>query len=198
MRFGRHDMVVTRWGARFHGRRIPCAIGRAGITATKREGDMATPAGIWRLTGGLYRADRLRPVPGLAPVGPCDIWSDDPADPDYNRHLRARAHRFSHETLRRGDRLYDLVLFSDWNAPNSVAGRGSAIFVHCWRAPRFPTAGCIAFSRPDLRWILDRWSPHSRIFVRPHSGQGRAAQAVAGTSPTRRTNSELGRRPGRG
>jgi L,D-peptidoglycan transpeptidase YkuD (ErfK/YbiS/YcfS/YnhG family) len=41
----RIDIVVTRWGARFMGRRFPCAIGRGGITQTKREGDGATPAG---------------------------------------------------------------------------------------------------------------------------------------------------------
>jgi L,D-peptidoglycan transpeptidase YkuD (ErfK/YbiS/YcfS/YnhG family) len=165
----RDDMVVTRWGARFRGRRIPCAIGRGGVTAAKREGDGASPAGAWRLVFGGYRPDRiaapLSPIP-LAAVGPADIWSDDATDPDYNHWLTRAGHPFSHERLRRGDRLYDLVLMSDWNWPEAVPGKGSAIFVHLWRRPRFPTAGCIAFSRPDLSWIIARWSPRSRIIVR--------------------------------
>ncbi len=161
----RGDMVVGRWGARFHGRRIPCAIGRGGITHDKREGDGASPAGVWRLTGGLYRADRVAPVRGLARIAPRDIWSDDPRDPAYNTLLHTPAHPYSHERLHRGDRLYDIVLFSDWNA-GGVPGKGSAIFVHLWRAPRFPTAGCIAFAEPDLRWILARWTQHSRLFLR--------------------------------
>ncbi len=169
-------MVVNRWGARFMGRRIPCALGRGGITSQKREGDGASPAGVWRLAGGMYRADRLRApaiapgLPPLAPAGHRDLWSDDPRDPAYNRHIRAHAHPFSHERLRRGDSLYDIVLFSDWNRPAARPGAGSAIFVHLWRRPRFPTAGCIAFARADLAWILARWTPKSRIFVSTYSG----------------------------
>ncbi len=168
-------MVVNRWGARFCGRRIPCALGRGGIADQKREGDGASPAGIWHLVGGMYRADRLR-VPGawgtlrLIPAGHRDLWSDDPRDPSYNHPIRAHAHPFSHERLRRGDRLYDIVLFSDWNWPEATPGAGSAIFVHLWRRPRFPTAGCIAFAHADLAWILTRWTPRSRIFVQPCSG----------------------------
>jgi L,D-peptidoglycan transpeptidase YkuD (ErfK/YbiS/YcfS/YnhG family) len=46
-----------------------------------------------------------------------------------------------------------------------VAGRGSAIFLHVWRRPRHPTAGCIAFRRADLAWILARWTPRCRVAV---------------------------------
>ena len=162
-------MVVTKWGARFCGRHLPCSIGRGGNTSGKREGDGASPAGVWRLVGGMHRADR-GVVHGLAPAGPTDIWSDDPHDPAYNHALRARAHPYSHETLRRADPLYDIVLFSDWNWPDSRPGKGSAIFVHLWRRPRYPTAGCIAFARKDLIWILARWTVHSRIFVGAYSG----------------------------
>ena len=165
-------MIVTQWGARFRGRVFPCSIGRGGMTSNKVEGDWASPVGVWRLVDGGFRADRIaRPKSGvnLRAIGPCDIWSDDPADPDYNHGLRARNHPFGHEKLRRRSRNYDIVLMSDWNWPDAVPGKGSALFVHLWRRPRYPTAGCIAFSRPDLEWILARWSKRSRIFVR-HSG----------------------------
>ena len=33
-------------GLRIAGRRLPCSIGRGGITTDKREGDGATPAGV--------------------------------------------------------------------------------------------------------------------------------------------------------
>ena len=161
--------MVSKWGARFHGRHLPCSIGRGGITANKREGDGASPAGVWRLTGGMYRAGRGY-APGLQKLGHCDLWADDPQDPAYNHHIRAHAHPFSHETLRRADPLYDIVLFSDWNWPDSQPGEGSAIFVHQWRQPRFPTAGCIAFARKDLLWVLARWTAKSRIFVGSYSG----------------------------
>lgn len=162
-------MVVSRWGARFHGRRFPCAIGRGGITASKREGDGATPAGTWRLVFGGYRADRIAPprthLPLIA-IGPADIWSDDMTDPAYNHWRTSRDDPFSHEALRRADPLYDLVLVSDWNWPDATPGKGSAIFVHAWRRPRAPTAGCIAFRPDHLAWIAARWTSHSRVIVR--------------------------------
>ena len=162
-------MVVTRWGARFAGRHFPVAIGSGGITRVKREGDGATPAGTWRLMGGGYRADRvmLPPAPiGLRAIGPHDLWCDAPEDAQYNHAIRA-PYSASHERLRRADPLYDMFIVTDWNWPEANPGKGSAIFVHCWRGPRKPTAGCLAFRPDHLRWILARWTPRSRILVRP-------------------------------
>lgn len=164
-------MVVNRWGARFCGRRFPVSIGRAGMTDHKSEGDMATPRGIWRLTSGKYRADRvIKPAVlsgkiKLTPIHPNDIWSDDPDDPNYNQAASGCDYPFRHEKLRMAPRLYDIVLMTDWNWPTAIPGEGSAIFVHQWRGPRYPTAGCLAFSPQDLRWVLERWTEQSRIFV---------------------------------
>jgi L,D-peptidoglycan transpeptidase YkuD (ErfK/YbiS/YcfS/YnhG family) len=167
------DLVVGRWGARFGGRRFPCAVGRGGIGVKRAEGDGITPVGRHRIEAVRVRRDRAnrvgfasdsRRIP-VATIGPCDGWSDDPADPAYNGPVR-RPHRFRHEALRRGDRQYDLVAVLDWNRSPVVPGRGSAIFLHVWRAPRHPTAGCIAFRRADLLSILARWTARSRVVVR--------------------------------
>src|SRR5690606_20908552 len=99
------------------------------------------------------------------PIGPGDLWSDDPRDPDYNHPVRS-PHRWSHERLRRPDPLYDIVFITDWNWPEAVPGKGSAIFVHAWRRPRFPTAGCIAFRPDHLLWIAGRVRIGTRIVVR--------------------------------
>jgi L,D-peptidoglycan transpeptidase YkuD (ErfK/YbiS/YcfS/YnhG family) len=158
------DLVFSPSGLRFGGRRFPVSIGRGGIASAKREGDGATPVGIMRITGLLYRADRLAcPAPWAMPIGPFDLWSDDPSDPDYNRPRRA-PHPYSHERLRRSDPLYDIVLLTDWNAERRP-GAGSAIFLHVWRRPRFPTEGCIAFRRDHLRWIISRIGPGTRVCV---------------------------------
>ncbi|WP_127903781.1 L,D-transpeptidase family protein [Solirhodobacter olei] len=161
-------LLVTRWGARLGSRRMPCALGRGGMTRDKHEGDGATPAGLWRVTGLLYRPDRLpaSAVPPWArPISPRDLWSDDPADPAYNHATRA-PHAFSHERLRRADPLYDLVLTSDVNWPEAVPGKGSALFLHRWRKPRHPTAGCIAFAPADILWLAWAMPPGAKVFVR--------------------------------
>ena len=163
-----NDLVVTAWGARFMGRQLPCAIGRGGLTHDKREGDGATPIGEHAIVGMLYRPDRIpaASLPGWAePIGPQDLWSDDSADPDYNQRVRA-PHGFSHERLYRADPLYDLVLITNWNWPNAIPGAGSAIFLHRWRRPRYPTAGCVAFAPADLLWIAQRLTPSTRLVIR--------------------------------
>ena len=163
------DLVVGRWGARFGGRAMPCAVGRGGIGVKRAEGDGVTPVGRHRLEAVLARPDRV--APGLAwrlgarAIGLADGWSDDPADPSYNRPVR-RPHRFGCEAMRRGDGQYDLVGVLDWNRAPVVAGRGSAVFLHVWRGPRRPTAGCVALRREDLAWVLARWTPRSRVVVR--------------------------------
>lgn len=159
------DIVVTKWGARFLGRQFPCAIGRGGITPHKREGDGATPAGTHRIVGMLYRADRLpRPADWALPIGPHDLWSDAPDDTDYNHPVRT-PYPHSHERLHRPDPLYDLILLTDWNWPHAHPGHGSAIFVHSWRKPRHPTAGCVAFARQDLLWIAPRIRHQTRLII---------------------------------
>jgi L,D-peptidoglycan transpeptidase YkuD (ErfK/YbiS/YcfS/YnhG family) len=162
------DLVVTAMGVRFLGRRFPCTFGRGGIVAArdKREGDGATPAGVHRLVGMLYRPDRIaRPADWALPIGPSDLWSDDPRDEDYNLMVRA-PHGFSHERLRRSDPLYDLVILTDWNWPHADPGRGSAIFIHQWRRLGAPTAGCVALSPRDLHWIAPRITYQTRLVIR--------------------------------
>jgi len=161
------DLVLTRQGVRFMGRLFPCSIGRGGISAAKREGDGTTPAGHHRIMGMYYRPDRMVcPTPWAVPIGPFDLWSDDGDDPAYN-HLVTAPHRYSHESMRRADPLYDMVLVTDWNWPRAMPGKGSAIFLHIWRKPHHPTEGCIAFSRQNLLWIIKRLSPKSRLIIWP-------------------------------
>ncbi len=159
------DLVLGPQGVRFRGRNFPCTIGKGGLTRAKREGDGATPTGALRIVGMLYRPDRIAPPAHWAlPIGPRDLWSDDVADPDYNRHVRA-PHSFSHERLRRADPLYDLILITDWNWPDAIPGRGSAIFIHQWRRPGYPTEGCLAFRRDHLHWIAGHVTPGTRVIL---------------------------------
>lgn len=160
------DVVVTPTGLRVGGRRIPCTLGRGGIVEVKREGDGGTPAGVHRVTGMLYRPDRVaRPAPWAAPIGPRDLWCDDPGHAAYNRMVRA-PFGASAERLRRADPLYDVVLLTDWNRPRPQPGRGSAIFLHRWRGPGHPTEGCVAVPPEWLGWLARRVTVGTRIVVR--------------------------------
>lgn len=159
------DLVLTPRGVRFGGRLLPCSIGKGGVSASKQEGDGATPIGCHQIVGLMYRPDRMPcPTPWAVPIGPGDLWSDDPTDPAYNHHVRT-PYRRSHERLHRGDPLYDLVLILNWNWPDAQPGRGSAIFIHQWRRTGYPTEGCIAFSRSDLHWLASRVVRGTKLIV---------------------------------
>lgn len=140
----------------FRGLAVPCALGPAGIRRIKREGDGATPAGTWRLTHGFFRADRMarpRSLAPLAPIGPNDGWCDDPKHHAYNRPVRL-PFKAGHETMRREDRLYDVVFITDHNQSPRVRGGGSAIFFHVAKDGHKPTAGCVAILPEHMRRLL--------------------------------------------
>ncbi len=160
-------LVLTPRGLRFGGLLYPCVIGRGGVSTDKREGDGATPVGVHRIVEMHYRPDRTtRPNGWAKAIRPGDLWSDDPARADYNHPVRA-PHAGSHEVMRRADPMYDLVLVTDWNYPNARAGLGSCIFVHQWRRPGYPTAGCVGLRRDHLHEISRRLLPGDLLIVPP-------------------------------
>lgn len=141
----------------------PASFGNGGFCAAadKREGDGKTPLGTWPIGAALLRPDRL-PAPHAALqtalpwrwLRPWDGWSDDPADPAYNRPV-AIPHPHSHEALWRVDHAYDIILVLAHNDTPPVPGRGSAIFWHVRQTDGRPTEGCVAMDRDVLaRWLM--------------------------------------------
>ncbi len=151
------------------GRRYRCALGQAGVSPDKREGDGASPAGTFTLRRVLYRADRLeRPRTGLpvTALGPEDGWCDDPAHADYNRPVRL-PHPARHERLWRGDGVYDVIVILGHNDGPVEPGKGSAVFLHVAKPGYTPTEGCIALALPDLLEVLGICSSSAEIRIIP-------------------------------
>lgn len=148
---------------------FPCALGRSGRRAIKREGDGASPVGCFALRKAYYRADRLgRPRLGLrlSPIRTDDGWCDTPGDRNYNRHIR-HPYPASAEHLWRGDGLYDLLVVLGYNDRPRAAGRGSAIFMHVASPEMKPTEGCVALRREHLLRLLQALRPGTVLsFVR--------------------------------
>lgn len=136
---------------------FPCALGKGGITANKREGDGATPLAAMRLIKGYFRTDKFsqgrRTRLSMVPIGADLGWCEVPEDRNYNRPVRI-PYGASHERMRREDRLYDACLVLDWNITPRRRGRGSAIFFHLARPGFTPTLGCVAVTSRTMARLL--------------------------------------------
>ncbi len=162
------DIITVSSGTvKWRGRRYPCALGRAGVTDSKREGDGATPLGCFPLRYVLYRADRLDapttrlPVEALAPD---QGWCDDPDDRRYNQRI-SFPYPARHERLCRDDEVYDVIVVLGYNDDPVVRGCGSAIFLHVARTDYGPTEGCVALACADLLAVLDQCELQTQLCV---------------------------------
>ena len=151
------------------GKIVRCALGRSGVKAArdKREGDGASPLGIWPIRRVLYRPDRSPPPKtalSVLEIKPADGWCDAPSDPAYNSPVRL-PYPASAEHLWRDDHVYDIVVVLGHNDDPPRAGYGSAIFLHLARDDYSPTQGCVALARSDMAIFLDRAAPGDAVAI---------------------------------
>ena len=89
-----------------------------------------------------------------------DIWVDDPRSPDYNRlKKRAETAARSFEDMVLPDDRYKHGIVIEYNTHPIIPGLGSAIFLHIWKDPATPTAGCVAISEENLLKLIHWLDP---------------------------------------
>lgn len=152
------------------GHEARAALGKGGVRPAKdkREGDGASPLGVWPLRRVLYRPDKVSPPITALPVEPIgreDGWCDASGDPNYNRPV-VLPYPASAERMWREDDVYDLVVVLGHNDSPPEAGLGSAIFLHLARADFSPTEGCVALARADLEALLAVARPGDALEIR--------------------------------
>jgi L,D-peptidoglycan transpeptidase YkuD (ErfK/YbiS/YcfS/YnhG family) len=156
---GRLGKKGLAWGLGLH----PLVPG----VAMKREGDQRAPAGVFPLGGAYGYASAIEKNPALPyrQITTRDLWVEDSASPDYNRHLRLEAEPATawekNQQMKQGDHAHSLKLFIAHNpAPGAVPGAGSSIFFHIWRAGGAkPSAGCTTLSEQNLRRLVAAIDP---------------------------------------
>lgn len=146
---------------------IPAVIGRNGFVCAgeKSEGDGCTPTGVYRL--GLVFGSEPSAVTAM-PYRQAlddDFWVDDPTSPAYNRWVKDVPPGVSCERLLQADGLYKYAIVVEYNTGPVIAGKGSAIFVHLWRAEGEPTAGCVAMAEADLLRLLSWLDPDKKPLI---------------------------------
>lgn len=173
LRFFERADAMAPWKAA--GVAFPVMLGRNGLGwglglnkqtedgPVKREGDGKAPAGVFAL-GPAFARDpaELGPNPGM-PV--LDLRKrllcvDTPQSRFYNRILpadQAQPKDFdSAEDMLEVGELYRFGLVVDHNGSPVSPGAGSCVFLHIWRAPDKPTAGCTAMAAENLKAVLEK------------------------------------------
>lgn len=152
--------IVEAWSRDADGWRrafapMDAVVGRSGIVANaaKREGDGGTPAGTHRLGIAFGAAAHVATKLDYRQATANDWWIDEPSSPSYNRWVSGKP-AVSAEAMQRTDGQYELGVVIEWNTSPVVPGRGSAIFLHVWKGPDRPTAGCVALARDDVATLL--------------------------------------------
>lgn len=146
-----------------------CVLGKGGVrpAADKREGDGASPLGVWPIRAVLYRPDRLSLPPTtlpVRPIAPTDGWCDAADDPAYNRPVTL-PYPASAERMWRDDHAYDIVVVLGHNDDPVVPGAGSAIFWHLAQPDWRPTEGCVAVSFETMHAALAAARPGDAVEI---------------------------------
>ena len=130
----------------------------------KKEGDLITPKGIFKVVKIFYRSDKLKKVRSGIPIVEIQKkykWCTDPRSHYYNSLLTKKINCV-YEDLYRDDDLYDLVLVLNYNL-TKIKYKGSAIFIHC-RSKKF-TEGCLAIRKNDLLFIVKGLTPLTKFII---------------------------------
>ena len=151
----------------YKGYKLKCSIGKSGIRSLKKEGDSATPKGIFKLGLLYYRKDKIK-------LPKCKIkkkvikknmgWCDDSRSKKYNKEIRL-PFKFRTEKLYRKDNFYDLFINIKYNYYPPIKKRGSAIFLHLTNKNYKPTKGCVAILKKDFFKILPLIEKNTKIII---------------------------------
>ena len=136
--------------------KVKCAVGKRGIGLKKKEGDLITPIGQYKIKYILYRKDRIKKSPSKLKkirIKNNMGWCNDPKSKKYNQLINLP---FSHnyEQLFKKENVYDIILVLDYNMNPVKKYKGSAIFIHVAKKNYKKTQGCVAINKSNLLKIL--------------------------------------------
>jgi len=147
--------------------KFKCSVGKSGITNSKKEGDLSTPKGVFKLGALYYRRDRIK-------LPPCKIkkkvikkdmgWCDDIRSNKYNKEI-SFPFKWSAEKLYKKSKNYDMLIVIKYNYTKVVKKKGSAIFLHLTSKKYKSTEGCVAIIKKHFLKILPLINERTKIII---------------------------------
>ena len=162
------NIIIKNCLLLYKGYKLKCSIGKMGTTNSKKEGDLSTPKGLFKLGILYYRKDRIKLIK-------CKIkkkvikksmgWCYDTRSKKYNREI-SFPFRYKSEKLYRSDKVYDIFINIKYNYYPTYKGKGSAIFLHLANKKYEATKGCIAIQKKDFLKILPLVNNNTKILIK--------------------------------
>ena len=150
----------------FKNYKFKCALGKSGLKKNKKEGDKATPCGIFTFGKLYYRADRIKKIKTQLKVKTIKKnmgWCNNPKNKKYNKEINLNSIKAG-EKLFRNDHKYDAFIFINYNSKPTIPGKGSAIFLHLTRSFK-STAGCIAINKKNFLFLAKFLKSKTKIKI---------------------------------
>ena len=161
------NIIIKKKYLLYKGYKFKCSIGKSGILSVKKEGDLATPRGTFKIGLLYFRKDKIKSLK-------CKIrkkiikknmgWCDDINSTKYNREIKF-PFKYSAEQLYRKDRIYDILINIKYNYSFPKTKNGSAIFLHLSNKKYKPTKGCIGIRKQDFLKILPLINKKTKISI---------------------------------
>lgn len=161
------NIIIKKHFLLYKGYKLKCSIGKSGLSHSKKEGDLTTPKGLFKLGLLYYRKDRIKSLK-------CAIkkkiikrnmgWCNDSGSKKYNQEIYF-PFKYEAEKLYRKDKFYDIFINIKYNQSPAVKERGSAIFLHLTDKEYKSTKGCIAILKKDFLKILLLINKNTKISI---------------------------------
>ena len=162
------NIIIKKHFLLYKGYKLKCSIGKSGVTQSKKEGDLTTPKGLFKLGLLYYRKDKIKLLK-------CKIkkraikkdmgWCNDSKSKKYNQEI-SFPFKYGAEKLYRKDKIYDIFINIKYNQLPIVKGKGSAIFLHLSNKKYKPTSGCVAIQKKDFLKILPLINNKTKILIK--------------------------------
>ena len=159
-------ILINKKYLTFNNYKAKCSVGKRGIGQKRKEGDLITPKGKYKIKYIMYRKDRVKIQSKIKKIiikkemG----WCDDPDSKHYNKIIKLPS-SYKYEKLYKKENIYDIIIVLNYNMDPIVRNKGSAIFIHVAKKNYKKTEGCISVKKAHLLKIAKDLKKNTKVLI---------------------------------
>ena len=160
-------ILINKKNLIYNDYKAKCSIGKRGIGRKRKEGDLITPIGKYKIEYILYRKDRIKKIKTRIKktiIKKNMGWCNDPDSNNYNKLIKLPS-VYSFEKLYKKENIYDVILVLNYNMNPIIKNKGSAIFIHAAKRNYQRTEGCVALKKRDLLKIIKKLKKSTKVMI---------------------------------